>query len=99
MDHLEHAAFSEEKWTEKHINAYKKKFGKLPPYISADQKYGARDNHKLLDKEEIRVALKPLGRKPKEEKRAERWIKAKQKERNLFEGSLVMANSTAGWIA
>lgn len=86
LDHLEHAAFPEDKWTEKHINAYKEKFGKIPPYISADQKYGSRDNRKLLDKEEIRVSLKPLGRKPKEN-RADRWIKAKQKEQNRIEGS------------
>ncbi|MBU4329058.1 MAG: IS5 family transposase [Acidobacteria bacterium] len=87
LDHLEHAAFSEDKWTETHIKAYKEKFGKGPPYISADQKYGSRDNRKLLDKEEIRVALKPLGRKPKGGNRTDRWIKAKQKERNRIEGS------------
>ena len=87
LDHLEHAAFPEDKWTEKQINAYKEKFGTVPPYISADQKYGSRDNRKLLDKEEIRASLKPLGRKPKEN-RADRWIKAKQKERNRIEGSL-----------
>ncbi|MFH1934319.1 MAG: transposase [Pseudomonadota bacterium] len=87
LDHLEHAAFSEDKWTEAHINAYKEKFGKVPPYISADQKYGSRDNRKLLDKEDIRVALKSLGRKPKGENQTDRWIKAKQKERNRIEGS------------
>jgi len=87
LDHLEHAAFSEDKWTEKHINAYKEKFGKVPPYIAADQKYGSRDNRKLLDKEEIRASLKPLGRRPKGENRPDRWIKAKQKERNRIEGS------------
>ena len=86
LDHLEHAAFSEDKWTGTHINAYREKFGKVPPYISADQKYGSRDNRKLLDKEEIRASLKPLGRKPKEN-RSDRWIKAKQKERNRIEGS------------
>ena len=68
------------------VKAYKQKFGKVPPYIEADQKYGSRDNRKLLDKEEIRASLKPLGRKPKEN-RADRWFKAKQKERNRIEGS------------
>lgn len=87
MDHLEHKAFSEEKWTEEHLKAYEEKFGMLPPYISADKKYGTRDNRKFLDKEEIRVALKPLGRKPKGENRADRWIKAKHKERNRIESS------------
>ncbi len=87
LDHLEHKAIPEEKWTEEHIRAYKERFGKVPPYIAADQKYGSRDNRKLLDKEEIRVALKPLGRKPKGKNQADRWIKAKQKERNRIEGS------------
>lgn len=86
MDHLEHAAFSEEKWTPEHLKSYQEKFGKLPPYISADQKYGTRDNRTFLNEEGIRIALKPLGRKPKGENRADRWIKAKQKERNRIEG-------------
>jgi IS5 family transposase len=87
LDHLEHAAYPEDKWTETHIKAYKEKFGKVPPYIAADQKYGSRDNRKLLDKEKIRASLKPLGRKSKGDNRADRWIKAKQKERNRIEGS------------
>jgi IS5 family transposase len=86
LDHLKHAAFSEEKWTGEHIKSYQDKFGKLPPYISADRKYGSREIRNLLNKEEIRVALKPLGRKPKTAGRADRWIKAKQKERNRIEG-------------
>lgn len=87
LDHLEHAAFPEDKWTEKYINAYKEKFGKVPPYILANQKHGSRANRNLLDKEEIRASLKPLWRKPKWENWADLWIKAKQKERNRIEGS------------
>ncbi|MCK4852276.1 MAG: IS5 family transposase [Candidatus Omnitrophica bacterium] len=87
LDHFEHSAFPEDKLTMEQVKAYKQKFGKLPPYMAADRKYGTRENRKDLEEEEIRASFRPLGRRPKGENRADRWFKAKQKERNRIEGS------------
>jgi len=84
LDHLEHAAFPEEKLTETHIQKYEERFGKKPPYVAMDQKYGSRENRACLEGHHIRALLLPLGRRPKQ---TDRWFKKKQKERNRIEGS------------
>jgi hypothetical protein len=86
LDYFKHQAFGEETLTELHLTAYEKRFGKLPPYLSADKKYGSRDNRELLETYGVRPSFRPLGRKPKEKN--DRWFKSKQKERNRIEGGI-----------
>jgi len=86
LDHFEHSAFGEEALMGVHLSSYVELFGKLPPYISADTKYGTRDNRELAETLEIRPSFKPLGRKRKDYK-YDRWFKDKQRERNRIEGS------------
>jgi IS5 family transposase len=40
LDYFAHSAYAEEKLTATHIQQYKERFGKLPPYMVADKKYG-----------------------------------------------------------
>jgi hypothetical protein len=58
-----------------HLAAYQERFGKLPPYVVADQKYGTRDNREKLGGLEIRTSFKPLGRKSKETQKNDPWFK------------------------
>ena len=87
LDYFKHRAFAEDKLAAKHLQDYKERFGKLPPYFTADQRYGTRENRHLLKELGVRESFKPLGRRVKIEKRDERWFKRKQKERNRIEGS------------
>lgn len=87
LDYFKHRAFAEDKLAAKHLQDYKERFGKLPPYFTADQRYGTRENRRLLKEHGVRESFKPLGRRVKMEKRDERWFKRKQKERNRIEGS------------
>jgi len=86
LDHFAHEAFAEEALTAQHLVGYVERFGKLPPYICADTKYGTRDNREFLQRLKIRASFKPLGRKSKDGK-YDRWFKDKQRERNRIEGS------------
>jgi IS5 family transposase len=87
LDYFQHKAFSEAEITEQHLLAYEERFGTLPPYFTADRKYGTRDNRRLLEEYGVRPCFKPLGRRAKLEHKDERWFKRKQKERNRIEGS------------
>ena len=87
LDYFQHEAFSEAELAEQQLKAYEERFGKLPPYFTADRKYGTRDNRRLLEEYGVRPCFKPLGRKAKLEHKDERWFKRKQKERNRIEGS------------
>ncbi len=87
LDHLKHEAFNESEFAGAHIRAYRERFGKLPPYLAADQKYGTRENRETTGELGIRTSFKPLGRKSKEIRNTDPWFKAKQKERNRIEGA------------
>jgi hypothetical protein len=87
LDHLKHKAFNESELVVAQIRAYKERFGKLPPYMAADQKYGTRENRETMGDLGVRTAFKPLGRKSKEIQKNDPWFKAKQKERNRIEGA------------
>ena len=87
LDYFKHRAFAENKLAEYHLKVYKERFGELPPYFTADQRYGTRENRKLLKELGVRESFKRLGRRVKIEKGDERWFKRKQKERNRIEGS------------
>jgi len=87
LDHFAHEAFAENKLIRKHLQAYKEKFGKLPPYFTADKIYGTLKNRDLLEEHGVRPSFKRLGRRPKTPTKEDRWFKNKQKERNRIEGS------------
>jgi len=84
LDHLEHAAFPEERHIGTHIRNFKDRFGKKPMYAAMDRKYGSRETRVALEAEGIRTSLCPLGRRPRQK---DRWFKRKQKERNRIEGA------------
>jgi len=87
LDHFEHRAFAEEKLLRTHLQAYQERFGKMPPSVTADSKYGTRANRRKLSKAKVRAAFRPLGRRAKKSQENERWFRKKQKERNRIEGS------------
>jgi len=87
LDHFKHEAFAEDKVAGDHLRAYQERFGKLPPYVTADRKYGTRENRELLKGLGVRGSFRPLGRKAQGDRKHERWFKDKQKERNRIEGS------------
>jgi IS5 family transposase len=84
LDFWKHEAFNEADHVGQHMEAYRERFGKLPPYFVADMKYGTRKNRTDLETLTVRPSFKPLGRKAKH--RADAWFKKKQKERNRIEG-------------
>ncbi len=86
LDYLEHRAFAEEGLVKEHVEAYKERFGKLPPSFTADKKYGTRENRKYLEGLGIRQGFKMLGRKRRDDTKSSRWFKKKQRERNRIEG-------------
>jgi IS5 family transposase len=87
LDHLKHEAFNESEFAAAQIEAYKERFGELPPYMAADRKYGTRENREETGQLGIRTSFIPLGRTSKEIQRTDPWFKAKQKERNRIEGA------------
>ena len=88
LDHLEHRAFAEEELLAEHFTGYAERFGKLPPYVSTDTKYGTRENRELTEELEVRASFKRRGRPPKTGNGHDRWYKKKQRERNRIEGGI-----------
>jgi len=87
LDYFEHRAFAEEELTAEHLLGYVDRFGKLPPYVSMDTKYGTQKNRELMEGLEVRASFKRRGRQPKMPDAQDRWFKRKQRERNRIEGS------------
>ena len=87
LDYFEHRAFAEEELLGRHVAGYRDRFGKRPPYLSMDAKYGTEENRKLVSALEVRASFKRRGRKPKTVDSQDRWFKKKQRERNQIEGS------------
>lgn len=80
------------------IRLYKERFGRKPKEAIGDGIYGNRDNRHYLKTEEIKSALKPLGRKAKTEEyeKEKRWIRKKQRLRNRIEGFIGHAKEHYG---
>jgi len=87
LDYFEHRAFAEENLMAEHFLGYVERFGKLPPYVSMDTKYGTQENRELMEWLEVRGSFKRRGRRPKMPDAQDRWFKRKQRERNRIEGS------------
>ena len=98
LDWLSFDNFNEAKKLEESIKKYKERFEKKPQKIIADGIYGNRDNRNYLKGEQIRAALKPLGRKSKTEEyqKEKRWIKKQQRIRNRIEGFIGHAKEHFG---
>lgn len=72
------------------VERFEKRFGKKPDYVAADQSFGSKENRDYLKEQDIRFAVKPLGR-PKKDSLADaekRWRKRKTTERNYIEGAI-----------
>lgn len=87
LDYFEHRAFAEEELTAEHLLGYMDRFGKRPPYVVMDMKYGTQENREMMEKLEVRASFKRRGRRPKTADAQDRWFKKKQRERNRVEGS------------
>ncbi|MGB8953511.1 MAG: IS5 family transposase [Candidatus Aminicenantales bacterium] len=88
LDSFKHEAYDEAEVAVHHVAAYQERFGKLPPYLAADQKYGTQDNRDRLGPLGIRTSFKPRGRKAKDGPKRDAWFKTKQRERNRVEGHI-----------
>ncbi|MFC1496665.1 transposase, partial [Candidatus Margulisiibacteriota bacterium] len=86
LDKISSDGFNEGNFLKNSLKVYKRNFGQLPDEVIADKIFGNRHNRKLLERIKIKTAFKPLGRKTKESKKEEAYIKKKQKERNKIEG-------------
>lgn len=76
------------------VISYEKRFGgSKPPSFTGDRLYGNRENRKLLEELGIRAAFKSLGRKSKDSKRKDQWLRVKQRERNRIEGGFGTAKA------
>jgi len=82
LDHIDHSAFAEENLMADHLLCYVERFGKLPPNVTADTKYGTLGNRELTEEHKVRASLKRRERPPKIVKAQDRWFKKKQRERN-----------------
>lgn len=90
VDEFRHDNYSEANVdiVEKQIKNYEERFEKKPPSLTGDQLYGNRENRELLKNKQIRDAFKPLGRKNPNTDGKERYMRRKQRERNLIEGDI-----------
>ena len=98
VDEFRHDNHSEARTeiVEKQIKNYEERFGKKPVSLTGDQLYGNRENRQLLKTEEIRDAFKPLGRKSEDSEKQKRYVRRKQRERNLIEGDIGNAKEHYG---
>jgi IS5 family transposase len=87
LDYFEHRAFAEEALLVDHLAGYMDRFGKLPPSVVMDAKYGTNENREMMKEFEVRASFKRRGRRPKTVDSEDRWFKKKQRERNQIEGS------------
>lgn len=87
LDYFEHRAFAEEALLVDHLAGYMDRFGKLPPSVVMDAKYGTNENREMMEEFEVRASFKRRGRRPKIVDSQDRWFKKKQRERNQIEGS------------
>jgi IS5 family transposase len=89
VDHFSFENFNEGTRLLESVENFEERFGKYPDYVSVDQIYGTRENRAYLKEKGIRAAVRPLGRRKKNESSdiALRWRRNKQKERNRIEGA------------
>lgn len=90
-DHFSFENFNESTTFINGVEKHLQRFGQYPNYVAVDQIYGTRLNRKYLKEHGIRAAVKPLGRRKKdnpEESNERRWRRQKQRERNRIEGSI-----------
>ncbi len=89
-DHMSFDNYNEGTKLVDSIERFEKRFGKKPDYVSMDSIYGSKDNRTYLKEQNIRAAVRPLGR-PKKNGSTHletRWRQQKQRERNRIEGAI-----------
>jgi len=86
LDKLSFEAFNEASVLKENLKEYKRRFGRLPEEVIADQLYGSRWNRRYLNRLKIKGSFKMLGRPGQEEELHKKLLRQKQKERNRIEG-------------
>jgi hypothetical protein len=79
---VDHPAFAEEELLKDHLLGFVYRFGKLPPSVVMDAKYGTNENREMIEELEVRASFKRRGRRPKTVDSEDRWFKKKQRQRN-----------------
>jgi hypothetical protein len=98
-DSISHEAYNETTLLSHQVCEFKKRFEKLPDFVSGDQIFGSRDNRNYLESRNIRHAFKPLGRPSYDEisESNERWRRKKLVQRGvLMEGIIGHAKEHFG---
>jgi IS5 family transposase len=62
LDYFDHRAFAEEELLKDHLLGYVDRFGKLPPSVVMDAKYGTNENREMIEELEVRASFKRRGR-------------------------------------
>ncbi len=78
VDRISFDSYNESEDLETHVKAYKKRYGKLPKRVLADQIYQTKKNRKYCKGLGIEISGKPLGRPPKlgfTNEQKEKWRK------------------------
>lgn len=71
------------------VERYEALFGHPPPWGAGDKLYGNRAVRDYLDGKGIKMSLRPLGRPAQtKDRKAERWYRDKQNQRNRIEGRI-----------
>lgn len=96
LDALSFNAFNEANLLSRSIELHRQRFGVKPQVVITDKLYGNRENRELLQKEKIRGALYPLGRRKEEDQNELNWIKQKQRKRNRIEGAIGNSKNNYG---
>jgi hypothetical protein len=81
LDRISFDSYNESEDLEKQIELYKKRYGKYPKRVLADQIYRTRKNRALCKKLGISISGKPLGRPPKDGFSKEEKLRWKNDER------------------
>lgn len=89
-DHMSFDNYNEGTKLVDSLERFEKRFCKKPDYVSMDHIYGSKDNRDYLKEQNIRAAVRPLGRPKKHSSThlEKRWRRQKQRERNRIEGAI-----------
>ncbi len=98
LDRISHENFSEAnvEVVAEQLDNYRKLFGEYPPSFTGDRLYGSRENRKFLEDAGIRTAFISVGRRKRDTKGPDPWVKRKQRERNRIEGGFGTVKSHYG---
>ena len=88
-DYLSFDNFNESLWLKHAVEAFKKRFDRLPDYVCVDHIFGTRENRAYLKEQGIRTTVKPLGRKKKHPRRTPNCDGDSENRRNAIRSKAV----------